>query len=159
MNVTNTQFTTAYLVETTVDTSDADKIKTAVTGGKKINCLLDLGDISLGTRSVQEYGCMTSDSYFKALGSLTLANITPQLLFDPTDTAGQADLKDMWTNSTRRKLIILLNDEITPTTGNNTSITFETAISNPTIGISKDSAVMYNPTMEICSKPDIIEAT
>lgn len=158
MKVTETQGTKAYLVATTVATSTAAEITTAISGGKEILCLLDLGDISLGSRSVQEYTCMSEDSSYKSLGSISLANITPQLLFDAADAAGQADLRDMWDNGTRRKMIIVLDDQITPTTGNPTSITFEAAVSNPTMGIAKDNAVMYNPTIEICTKPVIIDA-
>ena len=159
MKVIESQGTTAYLVATSVATTTAAEIKTAIAAGKQINCLLDLGDISLGSRSATEYTCMSSDAAFKSLGAISLSNITPQLLFDPADTVGQDDLRDMWDNSTRRKLIILLNDQITPTTGNKTSITFEAAISTPTMGIAKDNAVQYSPTIEICTKPDLIMAT
>jgi len=110
MKVIESQGTTAYLVATSVATTTAAEIKTAIAAGKQINCLLDLGDISLGSRSATEYTCMSSDSAFKSLGAISLSNITPQLLFDPADTVGQDDLRDMWDNSTRRKLIILLND-------------------------------------------------
>lgn len=159
LKVTESQGTQAYLAAVGTSVANAAAIATATAGGAKINCLLDLGDISLGSRSTQEYTCMSSDASFKSLGSISLANITPQLLFDAADVAGQADLKDMWTNNTRRIMIIELNDQITPTTGNPTYITFEVAVSNPTIGIAKDNAVMYNPTLEITTKPVIIEAT
>ena len=159
LTVVESQGTKAYLVAVGTDVSDAAKVKTAIATAKQINCLLDLGDISLGSRSVQEYTCMSSDNAFKSLGSISLANVTPQLLYKPDDVAGQSDIRDMWTNNTRRIMIIVLNDQITPTTGNPTSITFEAAISQPTMGIAKDNAVMYNPTIEICTKPDPIEAT
>lgn len=159
LTVVESQGTQAYLVAAGTDVSDAAKVKTAIATAKQINCLLDLGDISLGSRSVQEYTCMSSDNAFKSLGSVSLANVTPQLLYKPDDVAGQADIRDMWTNNTRRIMILVLNDQITPTTGNPTSITFEAAISQPTIGIAKDNAVMYSPVIEICTKPDLIEAT
>ncbi len=159
MTVVESQGTKAHLVATTVATTTAADIATAVTGGKQILCLLDLGDISLGSRSVQEYNCMSSDESFKSLGSISLANISPSLLYSPADTAGQADLRSMWENNTRRKMIISLNDEITPTTGNPTYIVFEAAISAPTMGIAKDNAVSYTPTIEICTKPVVIPAT
>ena len=159
LSVVESQGTQAYLVATGTSVTTAAEIKTALASAKQINCLLDLGDISLGSRSVQEYTCMSSDNAFKSLGSVSLANITPQLLFKPDDTAGQADLRDMWVNNTRRIMIIELNDQINPTTGNPTYITFEAAISQPTIGITKDNAVQYSPTIEICTKPDVILAT
>ena len=159
LTVVGSQGTQAYLVAVGTDVSDAAKVKTAIATAKQINCLLDLGDISLGSRSVQEYTCMSSDNAFKSLGSVSLANVTPQLLYKPDDVAGQSEIRDMWTNNTRRIMILVLNDQITPTTGNPTSITFEAAISQPTIGIAKDNAVQYSPVIEICTKPDLIEAT
>ena len=159
LTVVESQGTRAYLVAVGTDVSDAAKVKTAIATAKQINCLLDLGDISLGSRSVQEYTCMSSDNAFKSLGSVSLANVTPQLLYKPDDVAGQSEIRDMWTNNTRRIMILVLNDQITPTTGNPTSITFEAAISQPTIGIAKDNAVQYSPVIEICTKPDLIEAT
>lgn len=158
MTVVESQGTTAHLVATSVATTTAAEVKTAVTGGKQILCLLDLGDIALGSRSVQEYNCMSSDESFKSLGSISLGNVSPSLLYSPADTAGQADLRSMWENNTRRKMIISLNDEITPT-GNPTYIVFEAAISAPTMGIAKDNAVSYSPVIEICTKPIVIPAT
>jgi hypothetical protein len=159
LSVVESQGTQAYLIPVGTDVSDAAAIKTAIASAKQINCLMDLGDISLGSRSVQEYTCMSSDNAFKSLGSVSLANVTPQLLYKPDDAAGQADLRDMWENNTRRIMVIEINDQITPTTGNPTYITFEAAISQPTIGIAKDNAVMYNPTIEICTKPALILAS
>lgn len=159
LSVVESQGTQAYLVATGTAVTTAAEIKTALSSAKQINCLLDLGDISLGSRSVQEYTCMSSDNAFKSLGSISLANITPQLLYKPDDTTGQQDLRSMWENNTRRIMIIELNDQITPSTGNPTYITFEAAISSPTIGIAKDNAVQYSPTIEICTTPDLIEAT
>lgn len=156
---TDVQGTKAYLVATSVATGTATEIKTAVSGGKQITCLLEIGDINMGTRGTTEYSCIDQDSAFKSLGSISLASITPQLLFDATDTAGQQDLIAMWDTNTRRKLILALNDQITPTTGNPTFIVFEAGISSPTIGIAKDSAVMYNPTIEIMTKPALTKAS
>jgi len=159
LDVTESQNTKAYLVATSVSTVDAAAIATAISGGIAINCLLDLGDISLGSRSVQEYTCLSSAESFKSLGSISLANISPSLLFDAADAAGQADIRDMWDNNTRRKMIVMFDDEITPSTGNPTFLVFEAAISQPTIGVAKDNAVMYNPTIEICTKPALTLAT
>lgn len=159
LKVTQSQYTKAYLVATSVVVATAAGIKTAITGGKEIACLLDLGDISLGTRSSKEFTCMSNDESYKALGSLTLGSIAPQLLYDPADALGQADLRDMWANSTRRTMIIALNDQITPTTGNPTFLTFEVALSQSSIGIAKDDGVMYKPTLEICTKVAYTKAT
>jgi len=159
MKVVESQGTKAYLLAVGTSVTNAAAIKTAIAAGKQINCLLDLGDISLGSRSTQEYTCMSSDDAFKSLGSISLANITPSLLFDPADVVGQDDLRNMWDNKTRRIMVIALSDQITPTTGNPTFITFEAAVSSPTLGVAKDNAVMYNPTIEICTKPKLTLAS
>ena len=159
LKLTDAQGTKAYLVATSVATTTAADIKTAISSGKQITCLLEIGDINMGTRGTTEYACIDQDSAYKSLGSISLASITPQLLFDATDTAGQQDLINMWDNNTRRKLILVLNDQITPTTGNPTFIQFEAAISSPSIGIAKNSAVQYSPTIEICTKPTLVKAS
>lgn len=165
MALTNSQNMKAYLVAVGAITTGADaiptaaEIATAISSAKEIDCLLDLGDLNLGTRSVQEYTCINKKGTQKSFGSYSYGNITPSLLFDATDTAGQKDLKDMWKNEERRVFIIALDNQITPTTGNPTYFTFETGMSSPTVGITKDSAVMYNPTLEICSVVNETEAT
>ena len=157
--VTEAQGTNIHFVAVGTDLADAAKIKTAIAGGETVLCLNEFGDISLGSKSVTEYQCMSSDDAFKSLGSVSLANVTPELLYNAADTAGQADLRAMWDNNTRRIMIIELNDQITPTTGNPTYIHFEAAVSSPTMGISKGAAVLYKPTLEICTKPVVVVAT
>ena len=158
LKVTDVQGTKVYLVATTADVSTAAKIATAKAAGKQIGCLQSIGDISM-TRAVQEYSCISSDATSKSAGSVTLGNQEISTLFNAADTAGQQDLINMWNTNTRRKLILALNDQITPTTGNPTFIQFEAAVSSPSIGIAKNSAVMYNPTIEICTKPVLTKAS
>jgi hypothetical protein len=155
--ITDSQLTKAYLVATSVATGTASELATAVTGGKQIGCLQDLGAITT-SRAVQTYKCISSDEAVKSLGSIELPNISMNLLFDADDTTGQAELRTMYANKERRKMIIVLNDQITPTTGNPTFITFEAAISSDGVTIAIDAAVMYNVTCEICSKPIMVMA-
>lgn len=156
--VTDVQGTKVYLVAVGTDVSDATKIATAKAAGKQIGCLQSIGDISM-TRAVQEYTCISSDNSTKSAGSVSLGNQEISTLFNAADTAGQQDMIKAWDEKTRRILIIELNDQITPTTGNPTYITYEVFPSGVTIPMAKDSAVMYNATMEICSLPDITLAT
>jgi hypothetical protein len=156
--ITDSQLTKVYLVATSVATSTAAEITTAIAGGKQIGCLQDVGAITT-SRAVQEYKCLSSDETAKSLGSITLPNISMNLLFDADDAAGQAELRTMYANKERRKMIVVLNDTITPSTGTPTSITFEAALSSDGVTIAIDSAVMYNATVEICSKPIMIKAT
>ena len=156
--ITEAQGTKLHFVATSVSLANAAAIKTAISSAKTVICLNELGDVNLGTKSVTEYQCMSSDETFKSLGSISLGNFTPELLYNAADTAGQKDLRDMWEGNERRQIIIELNDQITPTTGNPTYIHFEVAVSSPAMGITKGQAVTYKPTVEICTVPLVVPA-
>lgn len=156
--VTDVQGTKIYLAATTVATTTAVEIATAATGGKQIGCLQSIGDISM-SRATQKYTCISSDESTKSQGSITLGNQEISTLFNAADVAGQQDLIAMWDGKERRKLIIELNDEITPTTGNPTYVVYEVFISSVSLPIAKDAAVMYNATLEISSMPQMTLAT
>lgn len=157
MKITDSQGTKVYLVPTSTVLTDAASVATAITAGKQIGCLQDLGEIT-SSRNVQEYSCLSSDEIQKSLGSISLPNLSISLLFDSTDTAGQKDLRDMFKDNERRIMIVALNDEVTPSTGNPTYIYFEAGLSSAGVAIQKDNAVMYNVTIEICSNPKQIDA-
>lgn len=156
--ITESQNTKAYLVATSVATSTAAEIKTAITGGKQIGCLQNLGDITT-SRNVQEYKCLSSDESAKSLGSISLPNISLELLFDADDATGQKDIRDAYADNSRRKMIIALNDQITDVSGNPTYIVFEAGFSSDGVAIALDQAVLYKTTCEICSKPIMTPAT
>ena len=158
VKLTESQNTKCYLVATTVATSTAAAIKTAITGGKEIKFLPDLGDIGT-SKNVTSYNFINTDEVAKSIGSLTLPNFACDLIYDATDTAGQSDIKAMYADNSRRNMIVALNDQITPTTGNPTYIVFEVAVSSLNIGVAKDNAVMSKTTIELCSVPVIIPAT
>ena len=157
MKITDSQGTKVYLVPTSTVLTNAASVATAITAGKQIGCLQDLGEIT-SSRNVQEYSCLSSDEIQKSLGSISLPNLSISLLFDSTDTAGQKDLRDMFKDNERRIMIVALNDEVTPSTGNPTYIYFEAGLSSAGVAIQKDNAVMYNVTIEICSNPKQIDA-
>ena len=157
VKLTESQNTKCYLVATTVATSTAAAIKTAITGGKEIKFLPDLGDIGT-SKNVTSYNFINTDEVAKSIGSLTLPNFACDLIYDATDTAGQADIKAMYADNSRRNMIVALNDQITPTTGNPTYIVFEVAVSSLNIGVAKDNAIMSKTTIELCSVPIIIPA-
>lgn len=152
--ITDTQGTKAYLVATSVVTTTAANIATAITTAKQIGCLQSLGDIAL-TRAVNTYTCMSSDESSKSSGSVSLGNQEISTLFGALDTTGQAELRAMWTDNTRRKLILQLNDNAGV---NPTYIIYEIFLSGQTVSIQKDSAVMFNVTVEISSLPTMILA-
>jgi len=157
ISITESQGTTATLVATTVATTTAADILTAIAGGKSIGCVQNLGDITT-SRAVQEYKCLSSDEVAKSLGSISLPSITMDLLFSAADALGQADLRSMYSTNTRRKLILALNDKPAGTLTNPTYITFEVGVSTDGVAIALDTAVMAKSVLEICSKPIMILA-
>lgn len=167
MGLTESQGTKAYLVDLGTDLgfdaetnkNDPAKVKTAVATAKEIDLLVELGDLALGSRSVTEKTLINRKANYKFLGSYSIGNIAPQLIFDAADTQGQKVLKDMWDKEEKKIMIIVLPDQITETTGNPTSITFTAAISSPTIGTPKDDAITYTPTIEMMDLPVVTEAS
>lgn len=167
MAYTESQGTKAYLVDIGTDlgfnettrTNDPAKVKTAIAAATEIDCIIELGDLNLGTRATTEKTCINKAGLIKFFGSYSVGNITPQLLFDAADTAGQEILKEMWKTETQKIMIISFDDQITPTTGNTTTVTFTAGISSPTLGVAKDDAIMYNPTIEMMDLPVLTEAS
>ena len=154
LKLTESQGTKCYLIATTVQTSTAVEIGTAITGGKEILFIPDLGDIG-SSKNVTAYNFINTDEIAKSIGSLTLPNFACDLIYDATDTKGQADIKSMYSDNSRRKMIIALNDDggVNPT-----YITFEVGVSALNLGITKDNAIMAKSTIEICSVPVTIDA-
>ena len=157
VKLTESQNTKCYLVATTVATSTAAAIKTAITGGKEILFMPELSDFG-SSKNVTSYSFINTDEIAKSIGSLTLPNFACDLMYDAADIAGQQTLRDMYAANSRRKMIVALNDQITPTTGNPTYIVFEVAISALNTSITRDNAVMAKSTIELCSVPLIIIA-
>lgn len=154
ISVVNSQGTKAYLVAEGTTLATVANVETAISSADAILCIQSFGDVST-SRSVQEYKCLSSDETTKSFGSLSLGNISLELLFNAKDTAGQAELRSMYTDNTKREMIIELNDEGTT---NPSYIVFTVGISNEAVSIAKDAAVIYKNTVEICSLPTLFEA-
>lgn len=158
MAITDSQLTKVYLVPLGTTVNNASAIATAISTAKELQCIQSLGDIG-STRTVQTYKCLDQAQTQKSLGSFDIGNLAVDFLFDASNTTGQSELRSIYEAGTRKIAIVKLNDQITPTTGNPTYITFETAMSAETFTIALDSAVIYKTTLEICSLPDKIMAT
>lgn len=158
MAIVDSQLTKVYLVPVGTTVTTAADCATAIASGKELKCIQSLGDIG-STRTVQTYKCLDQAQTQKSLGSFDIGNVAVDFLFDPSDTTGQAELRSIYEAGTRKIAIVKLNDQITPTTGNPTYITFETAMSSEIISIALDNAVIYKTVLEICSLPDRIIAT
>ena len=152
INITNAQNTKVYVCPEATALSTAAEIQTAYSTADIVGCIQDLGSIST-SRSVQEYSCLSSDEIAKSFGSLSLGNFTLSMLFDGTDTAGQAELKAAFNANSKRGFIIALSDGTMSGTTSPTCYTFVGGVSSIETSITKDNAVMINATIEIASNP------
>ena len=153
--VYDAQGTKAYLVATTVSTVDIAAIETAIAGGKEFKFLPDgFGDIG-STRNVQTYTFIDVDDAVKSLGSIQLGTITADMMFNAADTGAQNELRTMYLDKTRRKMIVVLSDEGTT---NPSYLTLQVACSGINIGIQKDNALMAKSQIEIDSIPVLFKA-
>ena len=158
LDVTNVQGSKIYLVPQDATLTTATDIATAISTGAQINCLQAIGDIT-ETKNVQEYTCISSDESAKSIGSSTRGNQNIETLFSAADAAGQAEMTDMWDNNTRRRLVVVFPDQITPSTGNPTYLHYEVFPSSRTWGMPKDGAIMFNYVLEMASSVSYIKAT
>lgn len=119
-----------------------------------VGCPQSIGNIE-ETRAVTEYKCMSSDESAKALGSISRGNIEIGLLFDPTDTLGQDQLKEAFQLNAQIGIGIELPDEdLTLGSGgtpSGTTFYFTGGVSAVSVGIEQDAAVTYTVTIEIGS--------
>lgn len=155
LSITDTQLTKLYISPDGTDVSTPAIIATAIASADIVTGIQSLGEIG-STRNVTEYSALDVDETTKSLGSITLGNIPLSLLFDSSDTAGQDELRTMFSTNSRRVFIVKLTDDgaVSPS-----YITFTGALSSETMPIEKDSAVMYNTTVEFTSKPILVKAT
>ena len=152
ISVLDSQGTKVYIAPAGTALVTAVNVQTAYATAKLVGCIQDLGSITK-TRNVQEYSCLSSDEVTKSLGSLSLGNITVGMLFDPTDVAGQKELKDMFSANTRREFIVGLSDAAFSATTNPTCFVFTGAVSSVEVSIQKNNAVMITATVEFASVP------
>lgn len=118
-----------------------------------VGCPQSIGAVE-ETRTVTEYRCMSTNDSAKALGAISRGSIEIGLLFDPTDTDGQDQLKTAFANNTLVGIGIELPDEDTsvgPTGAVGTIFYFEGGVSGVSVGIEQDAAVTYTVTVEISS--------
>ena len=101
MKKIDVQGTKVYIVSPVPDTDYADctAASTAILAGKEALCPQSLGELTR-TREITEYGCISSNESVKATGKMSYGDFSMELLFDPTDAAGQKELFDAMENNT-----------------------------------------------------------
>lgn len=155
ISVTDVQGTKFYLVDTTVSITTPANAATAISGGDEITCVQSIGAIAW-TAAVQEYSCIDQSDTTKSRGSISLGNQELSLLFNALDAGGQDVLRDIAISGKRKQLVIVLNDNagVSPT-----YVFYTIFLSGQSMPIDKDTAVMFNVTVEIASLPQYILAT
>jgi len=152
--ITEVLGTTVYLCAEDTVITDATDAAAALAAGKKIAFLQELGS-STESKPVTNYTELEGVESQKALGSKTFGNMQLNVLYDAADALGQADIIDMWDNSTRREILIVLSDD----GGTSPSyVTFTITISEQEMSFEKDNAVMYNNVAEQTSSRFLIKA-
>ena len=124
----------------------------------EFQCLLTLGDYSQ-ERTKTEYNCMSSDDSTVGLGSITRAPLEFTGLYNEDTADGQDLLKTAFSSNNTVEVSIEFDNEITPTTGNGTTLEGLFAISKYVMSFPKDGKVGVAFTMEFSESPTLSVAT
>ena len=121
------------------------KAITAIHGGKEALCPQTLGELTR-TREVTERGCISSNDSVKAAGKMSYGDISLELLFDPTDAAGQAALLAAFEANT--PVLIAFEAPDKPASGTNGTIVWTKAmITGDGIAFPANDVIGYNVTL------------
>jgi len=126
--------------------ADCTKAVAAIHGGKEALCPQTLGELTR-SREVTERGCISSNDSVKAAGKMSYGDIAIELLFDPTDAAGQKALLDAFEANT--PVLIAFEAPNKPaTTGKNGTIVYTKAmITGDGIAFPANDVIGYNVTL------------
>ena len=153
--ITDVQLTKLYIAADGTAVTTPAEIATAIAAGDIVVGIQSLGEVTY-SRNTTEYSAIDTDDTAYSSGSVSIAPLDLSLLFDSTDTAGQAELRTMMGANTRRVFIIQLTDDLAVSPS---YLTFTGFLSSTGYPIEKDSAVMYNSTIQPSSTPVLTAAT
>ena len=143
MKTTDVQGTKTYILDVPATAwTDCSAAITAIQSGAEALCPQSLGDLTR-SRNVTEYSCISSNDSRKSTGKITYGDFTIELLFDPSDAAGQKALYDAMENNTP----IILAMESPATTGNGDIVWTEALVSGDSISYPVDGLVGYSVTL------------
>lgn len=155
LNITDVQLTKLFIAaEGTAVTTPAE-IATAISTADLVSGIQSIGEV-MYSRNTTEYSAIDTDETAYSSGSITISPIDLSVLFDSTDTAGQAELRTMMGNNSRRVFIIKLTDDLAVSPS---YLTFTGFLSKSGYPIEKDGAVLYNTIVQPSSVPVLTEAT
>ncbi|MCD8212673.1 MAG: hypothetical protein LUC34_01220 [Campylobacter sp.] len=158
LEVTDAQLTKFYICDTSVDLSDAQKVKTALTSAKRIAYLEDLGDFTK-TRETNEYQCIDEDISVVSQGSVSYGEAEIKLFYKAGQDNGVKELNMMFDKKQRKQFIIVGSDEPESGTAKNpTYITGEFINVKTGVSIQKNDVIRVPATIKITRLDPIIEA-
>lgn len=147
-----------HLVPDGTTVTTVSDIETAISSGKKIENIVTFGDFNLGTYAVNTLSTFEG-GMVKSLGSKTVGNVAAQIVFDAQNATGQAEIKLMHTDKSRRILVVELNDKPADGASPHPSyLVVQVAVSDLAIPIATDSSYVYNATIEMMQIPTMHEA-
>ncbi len=155
LSITDVQLTKIHIAAAGTAVTTPAEIATAIAGADLVSAIQSLGEVTY-SRNTNEYSAIDTDDTAYSSGSISIAPLDLSLLFDSQDAAGQAELRVMMGANTRRVFIISLTDDgvVSPS-----YLTFTGFLSSSGYPIEKDSAVMYNTTVQPSSVPVLTAAT
>ena len=151
--ITDVAGSTVYLAAQGAVITSAVTAETAITAGKEILDLIELGDSS-ETKTVTDYTTIEGVDAQKSIGAKSYGNMSLTVLYNSADVDGQKDIVDMWNDGTRRTIIV----KLTETGTSPTYVFFEIALSALNMTFTKDGAVQYVTTAEQTSARELVAA-
>lgn len=145
LEVTDAQLTKLYICDTSVDLSDANKIKTALTSAKRIAFLEDLGEFTK-TRQTNEFSCIDEDAVAVSQGGVNYGETELKLFYAAGQENGVKELTKMFDNKERKQFIIAGNDE--PKTGSTKNPTY---ITGEFINTKTGATILKNDVVRVCA--------
>jgi hypothetical protein len=143
-----------YLVPTGTTLTTVTNIETAITTAEQIENIVTFGDFDFGTYAVNTLSVFGGDMV-KSLGAKTIGNVATQVVFDAANETGQADIRLMHTDKSRRMLIVALDDKPAGSVTNPTYLLVEIAVPTLAMPITMDASITYNATLEFMQVPRI----
>lgn len=146
-------------IDTQLVTVTVDAIVAGVPAGSPstVACLMSLGDYKQ-SRNTTKYECMSSNDSSVGLGAIVRDPLTFELLYNEEATDGQQKLKTAFENNSQLVVAIEFDNEITPTTGNGTTITANMGVQEYNMSMPKDGKVGATFTLEFMEGATITEA-
>ena len=126
----------------------------------KIGCLQSLGDLSLGTRSAKEDGCMDKEVMGKVIGALKYGSLDITYKYDPTEPLGHGQLgvAHKANPAPIQDFRIELPNIVTTGTGNGTQFDFKVYVTERSISFPKDDDMEAKAKLEMINEPTVTAA-